>query len=116
MSESSERRLRLWAISSMVIVGALTVVPVDALKNLTNVFVAPNVVDYIFKILSTGVILFLVLGFYLRMLFECGLARNINNRGAWLALLIFVPLVSAFIYYWFTRSTYYRHRFSPPQT
>jgi hypothetical protein len=110
MFETHEQRLRWWAISAAIIVGILAVLPSGAFTALTDLLEAPTVVNYIVKTLLTGAVLFLVLGFYLRMLFECGFARNICHRGAWLTLLILVPLVSAFIYYWATRSSYYKDR------
>jgi hypothetical protein len=112
MSESSERRLRLWAIASMAIVIAMVTLPVEGVKNLTNLFEASSPIDYVFKVLFTGTILLLVLGFYLRMLLECGFGQRVHYRGAWLALLIFVPLVSAYVYYWVTRSSRYRRSVS----
>jgi hypothetical protein len=111
MVETSDRRLRWWAISAMVIVGILAVLPRGMFKNLTDLLEAPTVTNYIVETLISGAILFLVLGFYFRMLFECGFRRDVRHRGAWLTLLILVPLVSAFIYYWITRSSYYTNRF-----
>jgi hypothetical protein len=110
MVETSDRRLRWWAISAMVIVGILAVFPRETFNNLTNLLEASTIINFIVKTLITGSILFLVLGFYFRMLLECGFSRNVDHRGAWLTLLILVPLVSAFIYYWITRSSYYRNR------
>jgi hypothetical protein len=110
MHETHEKRLRLWAISAAIVVGILAILSDGALRTLTSLLEAPTIINYIVKTLLTGAVLFLVLGFYLRMLFECGFARSIRHRGAWLTLLIVVPLVSAFIYYWTTRSSYYRER------
>jgi hypothetical protein len=42
------------------------------------------------------------------MLLECGFSRDVSKRGAWLILLIVVPVFSAFIYYFVTRSTWYK--------
>jgi hypothetical protein len=46
--------------------------------------------DDVFKAWFTGTTLPQVLGFYLRMLFECGFGKDIHYRAAWLALLILV--------------------------
>jgi hypothetical protein len=110
MFETHEQRLHWWAVSAAIIVGVLALLPRDAFRTLMEMLAAPTIFNYITKTLLTGTVLFLVLGFYLRMLFECGFARNVSHRGAWLALLILVPLVSAFIYYWGTRSSYYKDR------
>jgi hypothetical protein len=110
MFETRESRLRLWAISATVVIVVLASLPIEALKHLSSVFEPSSAFDYTIKIVSTGATLFLVLGFYLRMLFECGFGREVDHRGAWLALLILAPPISALIYYWVTRSSYYKSR------
>jgi hypothetical protein len=110
MVRTYEQNLRWWAISAAMIVVILSVLPTRAFRALIFALEAPTVINYVAKKLLAGIVLVVVLGFYLRMVFECGFARNIYHRGAWLTLLIIVPLVSAFIYYWVTRSAYYKNR------
>jgi hypothetical protein len=110
MFETHELRLRWWAISATVVMIVLASLPVELIKHLSGILEPPSVINYIIKIVFTGTVLFLVLGFYLRMLFECGFGRDIENRGAWLTFLILAPLISALIYYWVTRASSYRGR------
>jgi hypothetical protein len=113
MLSTPERRLRSWAISGTVLIVVMAALPIQVLMDASNIFAAPSLLNQIVKIVITGAVLFIVLGFYLRMLFECGFGREIDHRGAWLTLLIIAPLMSAYIYYWVTRSRYYaaqRHR------
>jgi hypothetical protein len=110
MFETHELRLRWWAISATVVMIVLAGLPVEAFKHMTSILEPPSVINYAIKVVFTGTVLFLVLGFYLRMLFECGFGRDIDRRGAWLTLLILAPLISALIYYWVTRGSYYRGR------
>jgi hypothetical protein len=110
MFETHELRLRWWAISATMVMIVLASLPVELIKHVSGILEPPSVINYTIKIMVTGSVLFLVRGFYLRMLFECGFGRDIDHRGAWLTLLILAPLISALIYYWVTRGSYYRGR------
>ena len=114
--ETPEPWLRWWAISAMIVVCLLGILPSSFVRDGVSLIEAPTIVNYAVKAFITGTILFLVLGFYLRMLLECGFARAVPYRSGWLFLIILVPLVSAFIYYWTTRSAFYRRRIAqfPP--
>jgi hypothetical protein len=91
----------------------VAILPAGLFEHALNLLEAPTIVNYALKAMISGAILVLVLGFYLRMLFECGFGRDIPQRGAWLALLVMLPLVSAHIYFWVTRSSRYRNRTIP---
>jgi hypothetical protein len=110
MPNASEERLRWWAIFATIAIIAIAVLPTETWRTLISLLDAPTIFNYTIKAVFSGTILFLVLGFYVRMLFECGFGHSISHRGAWLVLLIIVPMISALIYYWITRSTYYSGR------
>jgi hypothetical protein len=110
MFETRESRLRWWAISATVVIIVLASLPIEVLKHLSSILEPSSAFDYTMKAVCTGATLFIVLGFYLRMLFECGFTPDVDHRGAWLALLILAPPISALIYYWVTRSSHYKSR------
>src|ERR1700676_3931261 len=110
MFETHELRLRWVGISATVVMIVLACLPVELCKHMASILEPPSVINYAVKVVFTGAVLFLVLGFYLRMLFECGFGRDIDHHGAWLTLLVLAPLISALIYYWVTRASYYRGR------
>lgn len=116
MRQRQEHLLRLWAMCATVIVVVLASLPTEVLKKFASTFDAPTAFNYVFKTLFVGAMLFFVVGFYLKMLFECGFGRDIANRGAWLTLLILAPLIGVIIYYWVTRSSSYKSRNVPRST
>ncbi|MGP8033143.1 MAG: hypothetical protein ACLPQ6_03275 [Steroidobacteraceae bacterium] len=110
MNDRSNAVLRIWAVAAMAIVALLWMVPVDMAPRLNSLAVGSSFGGFIARLLVTTIILVVVLGFYFRMLWECGFAKDIRNRSAWLIVLILVPIVSAFAYFWVTRSEWYGSR------
>ena len=105
-TNSQDARLKWWAIAALM----LTAIFYVFRASLANVLNTPASTYLPFKIAINVIMLGVVLGFYLRMLLECGFSRDVSRRGAWLILLIVVPVLSAFIYYFVTRSAWYKER------
>lgn len=101
-----DARLKWWAVAALM----LTAIFFIFRASIADVFNTPASTYLLFKIAINIIMLGVVLGFYLRMLLECGFSRDVRRRGAWLTLLIAVPVLSAFIYYFVTRSAWYRER------
>jgi hypothetical protein len=108
MSERSNTVLRIWAIAAMVMTAGLWLVPLEMAQRLNALAIGVSFWGFVGRVLVTTIILVIVLGFYLRMLWECGFEKSIRNRSPWLVFLLVIPIVSAFIYYWVTRSNWYR--------
>ena len=104
----SDTVLRIWAVAAMVIVAVLWLMPVDMAQGLSRLATTGSSLGgFVARLLVTVIILIVVLGFYLLMLWECGFAKNIRNRSVWLIVLLLLPILSAFIYFWVTRSGWY---------
>ena len=59
--------------------------------------------------IASGTIVFVgIFGFYLATFFESGFSRAVGMRGAWLLVLLVIPVLSAFVYLFVTRSQTYR--------
>jgi hypothetical protein len=101
---TNEKLLHWWAILALVLIGTVYVLPRSTLEML----VARPETSIFIRIAVAGVLLVVVLGFFLKMFIECAFSKGVYRRGAWLLLLIFVPIFSAFVYYFVTRSTGYR--------
>lgn len=97
-------RLKWWAVAALI----LTAIFFLLRDSIAGVFNTPVDTYLYLKIAINVIMLGVVLGFYLRMLLECGFSRDVSRRGAWLFLLIVVPVLSAFIYYFVTRSVRYK--------
>ena len=95
--------LRWWAIVALVLIGAVYVAP---RSTLTMLIERPES-NMLIKTAVAGLLLVVILEFFLRMFFECAFSRNVFRRGAWLLVLICVPIFSAFVYFFVTRSTRY---------
>ena len=108
MSTRQDSALRVWALAAMALVAVLMVLPADVMERGSSALLADrSFMGLVLKTVITGTMLVVVLGFYLRMFWECGVAKDIRHRSAWLLFLIFVPIVSAFVYFWVTRSAWY---------
>ena len=100
----TERYLRWWAILALVLIGAVYTLRRSTLE----VLIERPETSILIRIAVAGLLLVAILGFFLRMFFECAFSRDVYRRGAWLLLLICVPIFSAFVYFFVTRSTRYR--------
>ena len=108
MTTSRETLLRWWAIAATAILGLLAIAPVETIERIMGELSSSTVFQTVVRVLIVGTILVLVLGFYLYMLIECGLAKEVNHRSFWLMILIIIPLLSAFLYFAVTRLAAYR--------
>lgn len=99
-----DTRVRWWAGVALM----LTVIFYVFRSPIAHVLNTPAGTHLFPKIAINVIMLAVVLGFYLRMLLECGFSRDVSKRGAWLILLIIVPVFSAFICYFVTRSAWYK--------
>lgn len=102
--EKEDVRLRWWAIFALVLIGLVYALPNSLLETL----VAKPETNIVLRIAVAGTLLAGVLGFYLRMFVECGFSVDVYRRGGWLLLFVFVPIFSAFIYFFVTRSARYK--------
>jgi hypothetical protein len=89
---------------ALALIGTLYVLPRSALEELivrpeTNILVRAG---------SAGFLLVVILGFFLKMFFECASAPSVHRRGGWLLVMIVIPIFSAFIYFFVTRSKRYQ--------
>lgn len=55
-------------------------------------------------ILGNGIVVVIVVGFWLRMLIECATVRALRHKLLWLLSFLLLPIFSAFIYFATTRS------------
>jgi len=101
---TNEKSLRWWAILALVLIATVYMLPRSTLE----VLIARPETSILVRVAVAGLLLIGILGFFLRMLFECAFSREVYQRGAWLLLLIFVPIFSAFVYFFVTRSAGYR--------
>jgi len=100
----SDAALRTWAYLAIFFIGLIYVLPDSALRLLT----LDTGGSILLKAAVALVLVVVVLGFYFAMFFECGFGKVIFFRGFWLVIFIFIPLISAFIYFFVTRSATYR--------
>src|SRR6185437_6653363 len=107
-----EKHLRTWCIVSMILVLGMIVVPPEVGERVLGSAKVTSLADFAIKCAITVALLVAIPGFYVRMLYECGFAKHTRLRGAWLALLLLLPILSVYIYYWTTRSKGYRERWS----
>lgn len=101
---TNEKYLRWWAISALMLICAAFVLPRPMLEFLIE---RPDT-SMLIRVAVAGLLLVVILGFFLRMFFECAFSTNVHRRGAWLLLLILVPVFSSFVYFFVTRSKLYR--------
>jgi hypothetical protein len=95
MVDRRERLLRVWFFISLATAMCVVAVPVK--------YFAEPVPSVPLRV-SIGMTLAIILvGFYLRVLVECIRAPWLRYRWAWIVLLIFVPILSAYIYFVATR-------------
>jgi hypothetical protein len=104
MAERTELLLRWWAITALVLLAALYGLPPSALGYLTP----ESGGNLLVKAVVVVALLAVILGFYLRMFYECGFSRTIYAQSAWILFFVFVPIFSAFIYFFVTRSDRYQ--------
>lgn len=109
---ANEKLLRAWAIAAMLVVVLVALTPLEILEAAALKLSPPPLANLLAGILVAGTILVLVLGFHLLMLYECGFDKEIRHRTFWMTTLILIPLLSAFAYYWITRSKTYHSRTS----
>ena len=93
---------------ALALMGIVYVLPNSILAKLV---VRPDT-NIILRTAVAAILLVGVLGFYLRMFFECAFSKDVHRRGGWLLLFIFLPIFSAFIYFFVTRSAHYRDHVS----
>lgn len=110
MVNLSDSFLRRWAVLAMVILGVLALLnllPSHMLSTIDNELSAlkDSPVGFAFLALVTLPATVVVAGFYFLMLVECGFAKRLPRQPAWLLFLVIVPLVSAFVYFYHTRSS-----------
>jgi cytochrome bd-type quinol oxidase subunit 2 len=99
----SERFMKSWAVTALLMVIVIALLPSSALQ---SIFTDDPFASRIQRILSAALavsILIVVLGCQLKMLFECGINKRVAHRSWWLIALIFIPLVPAFLFFWFGR-------------
>ena len=106
-SEKENARLKWWAIAALALTILMYVLPYSVLEVLV---VRPDT-PVLIRAAVAGTVLVVVVGFYLRMFFECAFGQGAHRRSWWLLLFIFVPIFSAFIYFFVTRSARYKERF-----
>jgi hypothetical protein len=82
----------------------------DALKDLFLLSKQHSNWELIWKSAVVSAVVILEVGFYLRMLFECGFKPGIRSRFTWLVFVTMATLFGAQIYYWVTRSSIYGSR------
>lgn len=96
---TTESRLRLWNGLALAFVAVLAGVPHELLPRTPPETPA----GYVFA--AVGAIA--LGGFWLRMIFECATSKDIRRRGAWLALVLLLPIFGAFIFFASVRSLRY---------
>jgi hypothetical protein len=109
-SNKHDTRLRWWAIIALVLIGTIYALPASILE----ILVVRRDTNIIFRALIAGTLLVVILGFYLRMFFECAFSPGVYRRGGWLLLFILLPVFSGFVYFFVTRSRRYMERASSP--
>jgi hypothetical protein len=107
-SDKENELLRCWAIVALALMAIVYVLPHSILEMLV---VRPDT-NILLRIAVAVILLVGVLGFYLRMFFECAFVKGVHNRGKWLLLFVFFPILPAFIYFFVTRSVRYRNYIS----
>jgi hypothetical protein len=104
----NDKVLAVWAIVALILIAIVYLLPESALRLLT-IEGSTNIALTI----TVDVVLFvIILGFYLRMFLECGFAQDVHRRGVWLLLFVLLPIFSAFIYFFVTRSRSYKEHLS----
>lgn len=93
---TGESRLRLWNGAALAFVALLAGMPSELLPRTPPETPA----GYVF--VTIGAIT--LGGFWLRMIIECAISKDIRARGAWLALVLLVPFFGAFIFFASARS------------
>ena len=101
---TNERYLWWWASLALVLIGTVYVLPRQALETL---IVRPET-SILVRAGTAGFLLIVILGFFLRMFFECAFAPKVYRRGMWLLVMTVIPIFSAFIYFFVTRSQRYQ--------
>ena len=100
----NDKLLTVWAIVALILIAIVYLLP-DSVLRLLTIEGSTNIALTI----TVDIVLFaVILGFYLRMFFECGFAQDVHRRGVWLLLFVLLPIFSAFIYFFVTRSTGYK--------
>lgn len=97
--KTTESRLRLWNGLALAFIAVLAGVPHELLPRTPPETPAGYVFASVFAI-SLG-------GFWLRMVIECVTLKDLRRRGAWLALVLFLPIFGAFIFFASVRSLRY---------
>jgi hypothetical protein len=106
-----EAFLRNWAICALLVFSVLVFLPHGFEDRL---FVQPseNLLVICLRTILEIAIMVVVPGFYMRMFWECGFSSNVFRRAHWLTLFILLPVFSAFIYFFVTRSQGYKTKHS----
>jgi hypothetical protein len=98
----NDKLLRTWAIAAIALIAITYAIPTPILALLE-----PNT-NLLVRILTAATLFIGVFGFYFRMFFECATSREVHSRGSWMLLFIFLPVFSAFVYFFVTRSKRYK--------
>jgi len=98
MKVDSTRYLFYWACFGFALIAFVAVFPEILSKHAQQ--------NDIWKVAS-AILAVVIGGFYLRMIWDCLSAQHDPRRFLWLAFLIFIPVISAYIYFFVTRSIYY---------
>lgn len=103
VNNEQNSNLRRWAIAAATLVGVVFALPTSVLK----VLVTDPDTNILIRAVIAGILIVVILGFYLRMFFECAFSTDVRRRGAWLLLFVVIPIFSAFVYFFVTRSKWY---------
>jgi cytochrome bd-type quinol oxidase subunit 2 len=109
--EKEDSILRWLAIAGMVLIAIIVLIPGSFYEEV----VARSHTNIVIRISSDIVacaVFLAIMPFFLMMFFECGFSRHMHKRWIWLTLFFLVPLLSAYIYFFVTRSARYKEYLS----
>ena len=106
--EKEDLILRWLAIAGLVLLGVTIAIPGSFYEAAAHpgADVSLRVLFDVF----TSIVFLAVMPFFLKMFFECGFSKDIHKRWYWLILFFFIPIIPAYVYFFVTRSNWYRSR------
>ena len=93
-----EAILKLWALTSLALLAVILALYFPAVRQFIEM---SALTGFVAQCVPVGAAL--VAGFWVAMLFDCGLARDVQDRGHWLIAMFILPVVSTYAYFYWAR-------------